>query len=107
MPKTENPRDYALVSHPDWAEPLKIDLNRKHERRDIGGSPDCWLTLPDPNLPDVVAKIDFVSHHDMLWELPKANYHRASEIDIKSLRARRIGHLPFTVGDYEIRIYYL
>ena len=104
----EKHQDYALVNRPDWTEPLKIELPpRKSEFLEIGNSPTCWLTIPDPNLPDVVARIFYASHHWMLQELPIENYHRAAEFDFDSIRAHRIGRYPLTVGDYEITIFHL
>ena len=103
--RPEPRRPSATIQHVDWTEPQEIELaHNAPDPREIGSSPDCWLTLPDPDLPEVIAHVVFLSHHYMLRELPKSEYARASEIDIHNIRARRIERLPFTLGDYEIAI---
>ncbi len=98
-------RDYARVTHREWAKAVEIDLDSDgHDRLEIGSSPDCWLTLPDPDLPDVVGVIHFESNQIMLRDLQRGDFARASEIDLQTIPARQVDRSPFTIGDYRIQI---
>jgi len=96
-------KDYALISCPEWPDVRKIWLTKKQDNvRDIGSSPECWLTLPDPNLPPVVARLEHHGNHVYLYEIPKAQYPQASDVVIDDRSATRVDNFQFIVAGYKL-----
>ncbi|MDA8708260.1 hypothetical protein N9M10_02700 [Hellea sp.] len=94
---------YALISRPEWPDVQKIWLTQKRDDvRDIGSSPECWLTLPDPTLPPVVARLEHHGNHVYLYEIPKEDYPQASEIVIDDFSATRVDNFEFIVAGYKL-----
>jgi len=103
MVRAKNLNEYALISRPEWPDVRKIWLSQKRDNvRDIGSSPECWLTLPDPNLPSIVARLERHGNHVYLYEVSKEDYPQASEIVIDDFSATRVDHFQFIVAGYKV-----
>jgi len=64
----------------------------------LGGSPNCWVTLPNNALPEILAKIIYISHHSYLLVLKDGcppDFENRNNVEL-----HRLGELKHEVGGF-------